>query len=144
MPVTPCPTAARSLWRRKAGKWMPCMPVPCRTPNPASTWCWVRDTGTGIQPEILDRIFDPFFTTKNPDKGTGLGLSTVMGIVKGHGGFVQVYSQLGIGSTFAAYLPADRMGGDTQHVCKSDDGFRGHEETILLVDDEAAIREIGR
>jgi PAS domain S-box-containing protein len=104
----------------------------------------VRDTGTGIQPEILDRIFDPFFTTKNPDKGTGLGLSTVMGIVKGHGGFVQVYSQLGLGSTFAAYLPADRMGSDTQHVFKSDDRFRGHEETVLLVDDEAAIREIGR
>ena len=104
----------------------------------------VGDTGTGIQPEILDRIFDPFFTTKNPDKGTGLGLSTVMGIVKGHGGFVQVYSQIGQGSTFAAWLPADRMGSDTGFVAKSYDGFRGQEETILLVDDEAAIREIGR
>jgi len=104
----------------------------------------VRDTGTGISPETLDRIFDPFFTTKDPDKGTGLGLSTVMGIVKGHGGFMQVYSQIGQGSTFAAYLPADRMGSDTGFVVKSHDGFRGQEETILLVDDEAAIREIGR
>ncbi|MCX6895397.1 MAG: ATP-binding protein, partial [Verrucomicrobia bacterium] len=60
----------------------------------------VTDTGTGIPPEILDRIFDPFFTTKGPDKGTGLGLSTCMGIVKGHGGFMQVYSQPGKGSAF--------------------------------------------
>ena len=67
----------------------------------------VRDTGTGIPPEILDRIFDPFFTTKGPDKGTGLGLSTVIGIVKGHGGFMQVDSHPGQGSVFTAYLPAE-------------------------------------
>ena len=66
----------------------------------------VRDTGTGIPPEILDRIFEPFFSTKSPDKGTGMGLSTVMGIVKGHGGFLKVDSEPGQGSTFAAYLPA--------------------------------------
>jgi signal transduction histidine kinase len=52
----------------------------------------VRDTGTGIPPEVLERIFEPFFSTKGPDKGTGLGLSTVLGIVKSHGGFVRVYS----------------------------------------------------
>ena len=101
----------------------------------------VRDTGTGIPPEIIDRIFDPFFTTKSPDKGTGLGLSTVMGIVKGHGGFLEVHSQPGQGSTFAVYLPAVAAGGDTQHITKAAVEFRGQEETILFVDDERALRE---
>ena len=105
----------------------------------------VRDTGTGIPPEILDRIFDPFFTTKGPDKGTGLGLSTVMGIVKGHGGFLQVYSQLGQGSTFTAYLPVDgAKGGDTDLLAKAAVEFRGQGETILFVDDEPALRAVAR
>src|ERR1035438_1833769 len=103
----------------------------------------VRDTGTGIQPEIIDRIFDPFFTTKGPDKGTGLGLSTVMGIVKGYGGFLEVHSQPGQGSTFTVYLPADAAGSDTQHITKAAVEFRGQGETILLVDDEPAVREVG-
>jgi two-component system cell cycle sensor histidine kinase/response regulator CckA len=104
----------------------------------------VRDTGAGIPPEILDRIFDPFFTTKGPDKGTGLGLSTVMGIVKGHGGFLQVYSQPGQGSTFSVYLPVDRTPGDTELIPKAVVEFRGQEETILLVDDEPAVRVMSR
>jgi PAS domain S-box-containing protein len=102
----------------------------------------VRDTGTGIPPEIIDRIFDPFFSTKSPDKGTGLGLSTVMGIVKGHGGFLQVYSEPGHGSTFAAYLPAEDAGSDTEHVTKAAVAFYGQGETILFVDDERALREV--
>jgi PAS domain S-box-containing protein len=101
----------------------------------------VRDTGTGIPPEIIDRIFDPFFTTKGPDKGTGLGLSTVMGIVKGHGGFLEVHSQPGQGSMFAVYLPVVAAGSDTQHITKAAVEFRGQEETILFVDDERALRE---
>ena len=104
----------------------------------------VRDTGTGIPPEILDRIFDPFFTTKGPDKGTGLGLSTVMGIVKGHNGFLQVYSQPGQGSTFTVYLPVDRPGHDTEFAAQATVEFRGQGETILLVDDESAVREMAR
>ena len=104
----------------------------------------VRDTGTGIPPEILDRIFEPFFTTKGPEKGTGLGLSTVMGIVKGHGGFLQVYSSPGQGSTFTAYLPADRAGTDTELVSRAGVEFRGQGETILFVDDEAAVRDTAR
>jgi len=105
----------------------------------------VRDTGTGIPPEIIDRIFDPFFTTKGPDKGTGLGLSTVMGIVKGHGGFLQVHSQPGQGSMFTAYLPvADAKGEDTGLPAEAVVEFRGQEETILLVDDEAALRKVAR
>jgi PAS domain S-box-containing protein len=102
----------------------------------------VRDTGTGIPPEIIDRIFDPFFTTKAPDKGTGLGLSTVLGIVKGHGGFLQVDSQLGQGATFCVYLPVHDADGDTGHVIEAPTVFRGEQELILFVDDEAAVREI--
>ena len=104
----------------------------------------VRDTGMGIPPEIIDRIFDPFFTTKAPDKGTGLGLSTVMGIVKGHGGFLQVHSQPGKGATFAAYLPTNGASGNTEHIAKPRTAFRGQEELILFVDDEATVREIAR
>jgi PAS domain S-box-containing protein len=104
----------------------------------------VCDTGTGIPPEILDRIFDPFFTTKGPDKGTGLGLSTVMGIVKGHGGFLQVSSPPGQGSTFTAYLPAADAGSDTELVTKAAVEFRGQGETILFVDDEPAMLAVAR
>ena len=104
----------------------------------------VRDTGTGIPPEILDRIFDPFFTTKDPDKGTGLGLSTVLGIVKGHGGFLQVCSQPGHGTTFTVHLPVDRAGSESAAVSPAPEVFRGHGETILFVDDEAGVREVAR
>jgi hypothetical protein len=105
----------------------------------------VKDTGTGIPPEVLERIFDPFFTTKGPDKGTGLGLSTTMGIVKSHGGFIQVYSTPGQGSTFAVYLPACGAGAsDTVLLTKADTAFRGHGETILLVDDEESVRNMLR
>jgi PAS domain S-box-containing protein len=102
----------------------------------------VHDTGTGIPQEILDRIFDPFFTTKRPDKGTGLGLSTVIGIVKSHGGFLQVASKQGLGSTFTAFLPAHLAGGAPVHSPAPVISFQGQGETILLVDDEAAVREM--
>lgn len=107
--------------------------------------CRVTDTGTGIPPEVLERIFEPFFSTKGPDKGTGLGLSTVIGIVKGHGGFVQVYSVPGEGSTFAVYLPADHPAvEDTGMTVKSDITFRGNGEIILVVDDELPVCEVLR
>ena len=117
--------------------------MPGAKPGNYLTLC-VRDTGTGIPPEIIDRIFDPFFTTKGPDKGTGLGLSTVLGIVKGAGGFLQVYSKPGQGSIFTAYLPADLPDRDAKITIKSAVEFRGQGETILFVDDEPRIRDIAR
>ncbi|HRH98440.1 MAG TPA: PAS domain S-box protein, partial [Prosthecobacter sp.] len=102
----------------------------------------VQDTGTGIPQEILDRIFDPFFTTKDPDKGTGLGLSTVMGLVKSHDGFLQVSSQPEQGSTFTVYLPVSGADDDTEPAPAAAAAFRGSGETILLVDDEATVREV--
>ena len=107
----------------------------------------VSDTGTGIPPDILDRIFDPFFTTKVADKGTGLGLSTVLGIVKGHGGFVQVHSQPGKGTAFTVYLPAAAPVADETRRASVEvhtGEVQGHGETVLFVDDEAAVREVGR
>jgi PAS domain S-box-containing protein len=101
----------------------------------------ITDTGTGIPTELLDRIFDPFFTTKPVGKGTGLGLSTVLGIVKTHGGFVKVDSQIDRGTRFKVYLPAisspilPRGSGSTRSPS-------GTQESILIVDDELAIQEV--
>lgn len=104
----------------------------------------VTDTGTGIPAEILDRIFDPFFTTKDPGKGTGLGLATVQGIVKNHGGFINVYSELGKGTQFKIYLPAITSTQTSQAAAAISNLPAGHGETILVVDDETHIREITR
>ncbi|HYF36021.1 MAG TPA: response regulator, partial [Prosthecobacter sp.] len=101
----------------------------------------VTDTGGGIPPEVLDRIFDPFFTTKGSSGGTGLGLSTVSGIVKSHGGFIQVYSTPRRGSTFSVYLPAtetDDSGVEFQAGISTT--FRGSGEAILVLDDDAEVR----
>ncbi|MBD1807023.1 PAS domain S-box protein [Microcoleus sp. FACHB-SPT15] len=102
----------------------------------------VSDTGMGIPPTVIDRIFEPFFTTKEQGKGTGLGLSTVMGIIKSHGGFVDVTSRVGKGTQFKIYLPAIRKA-ETQ---QTEDGefSTGQGELILVVDDEAAICEINK
>lgn len=103
----------------------------------------VRDTGTGIPPEILERIWEPFFTTKGAGKGTGLGLATVRGLVKEHGGVILLQSQLGRGTTFQLLFPATPSqeafgtGG-----AMAADVPPGHGELILVVDDDASVREI--
>jgi two-component system, cell cycle sensor histidine kinase and response regulator CckA len=118
--------------------------IPDAKPGRYVVWR-VTDTGTGIPPEILERIFEPFFSTKGPEKGTGLGLSTVIGIVKSHGGFAQIYSVPGQGSTFAIYLPADKpCDPESSAPPSSGTDFRGRGETILVVDDEANVREAVR
>jgi PAS domain S-box-containing protein len=100
----------------------------------------VVDQGTGIPPEILDKIFEPFFTTKDINKGTGLGLSTVSAIVKSHGGFINVYSQMGDGTTFHIYLPATEATSELRRERTEVVNLpRGNGEMILLVDDEAPI-----
>lgn len=102
----------------------------------------VSDTGTGIAPGILANIFEPFFTTKEAGKGTGLGLSTAMGIVRNHGGFLSVYSELGKGSCFKVYLPAAKAQEWREGSRDNRSLPQGKGELILVVDDEAAIREI--
>jgi PAS domain S-box-containing protein len=104
----------------------------------------VSDTGTGIPPEVRDRIFEPFFTTKGIGEGTGIGLATVFAIVKSHGGFITVDSEVGEGTTFSVHLPADLSlrNQATQHPFAPIVLPRGNGELILVVDDESSIREI--
>ena len=104
----------------------------------------VRDTGMGIAREIRDQIFDPFFTTKELGRGTGLGLSTVIGIVKGHGGFVTVESEIGRGTTFKVYLPAriDALG--TPEGSESIAVPLAKGELLLIVDDEKSILQVAK
>ncbi|HXI89508.1 MAG TPA: response regulator, partial [Blastocatellia bacterium] len=101
----------------------------------------IADSGMGISPKIINRIFEPFFTTKELGKGTGLGLSTALGIVKSHGGFINVYSEPARGTQFKIYLPAAEspfaVGADASASLPV-----GRGELILVVDDEIAIREI--
>jgi PAS domain S-box-containing protein len=98
----------------------------------------VGDTGHGIPPEVRNRIFEPFFTTKELGKGTGLGLSTVLGIVKSHGGFLTVDSEVGYGTRFQVYLPVVDLAMDTSHTVHAQlSPSRG--ETVLIVDDEQPV-----
>ena len=94
-----------------------------------------------MTPDVIDKIFEPFFTTKGVGEGTGLGLSTALGIVKGHGGFINVYSEVGRGTQFKIYLPA----ADTPFSVQTESTGSlpaGRGQLILVVDDELAIREI--
>jgi CheY-like chemotaxis protein len=103
----------------------------------------VTDVGVGIPDDIIDSIFEPFFTTKEVGKGTGLGLSSVKAIVKNHGGFINVYSEMGRGTTFKVYLPAQSAAGEAPVERNADDPLpRGAGETVLVVDDEASILSI--
>lgn len=104
----------------------------------------VADTGVGIPADVLGRIFEPFFTTKELGKGTGLGLPSIRAIVKGHDGFINVYSEVGKGTEFKIYIPAA-----TTPEAKSVEGVQpavpvGHGELILVVDDELPILEVAR
>jgi PAS domain S-box-containing protein len=100
----------------------------------------VSDTGVGIPEKNIDRIYDPFFTTKEVGKGTGLGLSTVLGIVKHHGGFIEVSSTENVGTCFKVYLPTDEV--IVTELPQDSKLPKGKGELVLIVDDELAIAEI--
>ena len=104
----------------------------------------VTDTGSGIAPGNLARIFEPFFTTKEPGKGTGLGLATVFGIIKQHGGSLTVESEAGRGTTFLIYLRAEAVADPARLEAAAPPKLCGGTETILLVEDELAVRQLTR
>jgi CheY-like chemotaxis protein len=104
----------------------------------------VQDNGMGIPPENLPRIFDPFFTTKEIGKGTGLGLSTVYGIVKQHQGWIEVRSELGTGTAFQIFLPTVPAARPRASTPSPVPPPRGGKETILLVEDDEAVRTLTR
>ncbi|GLC28463.1 ATP-binding protein [Roseisolibacter agri] len=104
----------------------------------------LRDTGIGMDAETQARIFEPFFTTKERGKGTGLGLATVYGIVRQAGGAVQVRSAPGAGSVFTLYLPRTTVAPEARRPEHASGDVRGGSETVLLVEDEDAVRAIAR
>ncbi|MEZ0370189.1 MAG: PAS domain S-box protein, partial [Candidatus Sericytochromatia bacterium] len=103
----------------------------------------VKDTGSGISDEVMRHLFEPFFTTKEAGKGTGLGLAVVHGIIKQSGGYIKVSSKAGQGSHFVIYLPGLKKTPGSEPVPTLDAPLPGH-ETILLVEDEAAVRALTR
>jgi PAS domain S-box-containing protein len=104
----------------------------------------IADSGTGIPAEIRVKIFEPFFTTKEIGMGTGLGLSTTLAIVKSHDGFINLESEEGKGTTFSIYLPATGMASVAGPASVEADLPAGNGELILIIDDEAAVRQITR
>jgi CheY-like chemotaxis protein len=104
---------------------------------------YVGDTGTGIAPDLIGKIFDPFFTTKEPGKGTGLGLSMVFGIVKNHGGYIDVDSRPGCGAVFKVYLP---LSDEVEEAPEERVPFRfvpgSASGKILLIDDQEEVRDV--
>jgi len=111
-----------------------------------STWVvvTVHDTGMGMSREVASRVFEPFYTTKPAGKGTGLGLAMVYGLMEQHGGRVTVYSEPGLGTTFRLFFPAAPADAHPAPVTREGDAPHGAGERILLVEDEDALRDVGR
>jgi CheY-like chemotaxis protein len=104
----------------------------------------ITDDGTGMDTDTLEQVFEPFFTTKPKEQGTGLGLATVYGIVKQNGGFINVYSEPGSGTTFKVYFPVTE---DQPHQAtrpQPSEKLHAGDETILLVEDDPAILKLGQ
>ena len=113
------------------------------TTSPPASWMGdtVSDTGTGIPPLLLEKIFDPFFTTKASGKGTGLGLSTVAAIVKSHHGFLAIETEVGRGTTFRLFFPAQLQAVAPTTRSSSPFVITARGETVLLLDDDPGVRE---
>jgi CheY-like chemotaxis protein len=103
----------------------------------------VRDTGIGMSRQVKSHIFEPFFTTKERGKGTGLGLSVVYGVVNNHRGFVQVESEPGAGTSFIIYLPVKHVGAEQLGPDRTGAPRQNIPQTILLVEDEDMLRDLG-
>jgi len=112
--------------------------LPSRCPPGSYACITVRDTGVGMPPQVLSRIFDPFFTTKEPGKGSGLGLSMVYGMASSAGGFVQVASEVGLGSTFSLHLPLKAPPVELRSLARSP-SLEAGSGTVLVVDDEPMV-----
>jgi PAS domain S-box-containing protein len=114
--------------------------------RPGSFVCLsIEDTGSGIERDIIDQIFEPFFSTKGPTKGTGLGLAVVYGIVRQHGGWINVFSEPNQGTAFKVYLPSvqdARSASEESTATDESKAVRGAGQRILLVEDEEAVREL--
>jgi len=104
----------------------------------------IADTGIGMDDETKERIFEPFFTTKEAGRGTGLGMSIAFSVARRHGGFIDVESQLGKGTTFSIYLPVRPVEEEKVEETKSDGLASGRSETILVVEDDASVRALVR
>jgi CheY-like chemotaxis protein len=96
----------------------------------------------GMDKQTIDRIFDPFFTTKEMGRGTGLGLASAYGIIKAHAGYIDVESEKGVGTTFSIYLPSSEK--EVQKVVRVAKEVIEGKETVLLIDDEEVISEVGK
>ncbi|TAJ09346.1 MAG: response regulator, partial [Nitrospirae bacterium] len=128
-------TSQLTLWEN-AGEAYPGIP------RGVYTVLTVRDTGCGMPPEVMERIFEPFFTTKEVGKGTGLGLSTVYGLIAQIGGHIRVASQPGQGTRFTILLPAVEPAAEAAGPARpATDALTGN-ETILLAEDEPAVRKV--